>query len=251
MYVSRSQWGAQPPKGTPHHVAIQDRKEVVFHYSTGEELGRDDCYAWVREIQAFHQGPQRGWDDIGYNELVCKHGDVFEGRGRDIVGAHCPNHNTSGIGICFLGNDGPEMDVTEAARATLRARWLAHQASAGHALPAHCHRDYKATLCPGDELYLWVKVGLPLDNQPIEVPPPPVETRPTIQKGSTGKDVMDWQFYIQDSTGQVLAWDGIFGDATVAATINFQKFFKLTPDGIVGPVTWRTMDAVRAAQHGG
>ena len=35
--------------------------------------------------------------------------------------------------------------------------------------------------------------------------------------------------------------DGIFGNQTRNAVINFQKAFGLTPDGIVGPLTWRAL----------
>ena len=35
--------------------------------------------------------------------------------------------------------------------------------------------------------------------------------------------------------------DGIFGNQTKNAVINFQKAFGLNPDGIVGPLTWRAL----------
>lgn len=85
---------------------------------------------------------------------------------------------------------------------------------------------------------------------PPPPPPPAVETRPTLRLGSQGQAVRDWQFYLQDVTGQhdQSGWDGIFGANTERFTRNFQRFFGLTADGVVGPHTWQTMDAVRAAR---
>lgn len=170
-YYSRLDWGAKPPKNSPTVVPMASRREFIVHYSTGEELGREDCKAWVREIQAFHQGPQRGWADIGYNFLVCKHGDVFEGRGWTVVGAHCPNHNTVAIGVCFLGDDDPGQDAPDKARVAIRALWKQAEAKADHPLTTHGHREFKSTSCPGDELHAWVKSGLPVAFVPPPAPP--------------------------------------------------------------------------------
>jgi len=43
------------------------------------------------------------WWDIGYNFLVGEDGNVYEGRGWDIVGAHAKNYNAESIGITFIG----------------------------------------------------------------------------------------------------------------------------------------------------
>ena len=40
----------------------------------------------------------KGWNDIGYTFLVGEDGNVYEGRGWDIVGAHCPWYNFRSIG---------------------------------------------------------------------------------------------------------------------------------------------------------
>lgn len=42
-----------------------------------------------------------GWDDIGYNFIVGEDGNVYEGRGWDIVGAHAGvnTYNQQSLGI--------------------------------------------------------------------------------------------------------------------------------------------------------
>ncbi len=54
----------------------------------------------------------------------------------------------------------------------------------------------------------------------------------TIQQGSTGAAVTQWQQIIGVKA------DGIFGPQTKAATITWQKAHGLVADGIVGPKTW-------------
>ena len=41
---------------------------------------------------------------------------------------------------------------------------------------------------------------------------------------------------------QRLTEDGIFGPRTLDAIVNFQSIFGLSPDGIVGPITWAALN---------
>ena len=56
--------------------------------------------------------------------------------------------------------------------------------------------------------------------------------------------VKDFQSGINLASGRGLAVDGKFGNDTWAAAVDFQKYFKLPVDGIVGPQTWATLDLV-------
>lgn len=60
-----------------------------------------------------------------------------------------------------------------------------------------------------------------------------------------GAVVSNWQAHLNEYTGQKLDSDGYFGPSTHDATVNFQRFFGLTPDGIVGENTLRTMATVK------
>ena len=59
----------------------------------------------------------------------------------------------------------------------------------------------------------------------------------TIQKGSKGDSVSEWQTYL-NTQGYNLDVDGDFGDKTLAATTDYQQKNGLGVDGIVGAKTW-------------
>ncbi|MCL2402090.1 MAG: peptidoglycan-binding protein [Oscillospiraceae bacterium] len=102
-------------------------------------------------------------------------------------------------------------------------------------------------------------------NETTPIPPnpvPPPDTTPPfpgtlIRVGSTGENVRLIQSRL-NSIGQAypsiqphLAVDGVFGPLTQAAVIAFQREFVLTPDGIVGPITWGKMMEIYALLEGG
>lgn len=73
---------------------------------------------------------------------------------------------------------------------------------------------------------------------------PAYTKQPLIQKGHKGEAVKIWQNALNKYSGQRLAVDGDFGNATYLATFNFQRFFSMKADGIVGPKTWGMMDYI-------
>lgn len=149
--ISRAGWGARAPRSRST-VSWGTRTEFIVHYSEGPTTQT------VRSIQDFHMGPDRGWADVGYNFLVDVKGRIYEGRGWLTVGAHAPDHNSIGIGVCMIGRDG---DATPAALRSIR--WLYDEAvrRKGGGLKKLGHRDVYSTSCPGDQLYKWVRAGMP------------------------------------------------------------------------------------------
>ncbi|MDT0305053.1 N-acetylmuramoyl-L-alanine amidase [Streptomonospora wellingtoniae] len=147
--ISRSEWGARAPRDRSY-VSWSQRTEVVVHHSAGPTTQT------VRSIQDFHLDG-RGWSDIGYNLLVDDDGAAYEGRGWTVAGAHAVGHNTSGIGICYIGQNSP----TPAAKATIRALYDEASERAGRALPKRTHGDVNSTSCPGSNLQSWVDDGMP------------------------------------------------------------------------------------------
>ncbi|MFD0774287.1 N-acetylmuramoyl-L-alanine amidase [Streptomonospora algeriensis] len=148
----RSEWGARAPRSR-EHVPWDARTEFVVHHSA------EPAMRTVRSIQDFHMD-DRGWSDIGYNLLVDDAGNAYEGRGWQVLGAHAIGHNTSGVGVCYIGQDSP----TPAAKAAIRALYDEANQRAGRRLEAKGHRDVNETSCPGDHLHTWVHNGMPVDG---------------------------------------------------------------------------------------
>ena len=72
-------------------------KEIIIHCSDTPE-GKDFT---VADIRAWHKA--RNFSDIGYHYVIYRDGSVHLGRDINIAGAHCTNHNTISIGICYIG----------------------------------------------------------------------------------------------------------------------------------------------------
>lgn len=65
----------------------------------------------------------------------------------------------------------------------------------------------------------------------------PKDYHPTLRKGDSGEDVRYMQQLLKNA-GSGLAVDGYFGSGTLNAVKAFQTKHGLTPDGVVGPMTW-------------
>lgn len=66
---------------------------------------------------------------------------------------------------------------------------------------------------------------------------------PTVSEGSTGSTVVRLQNDLNEDFGfPIVVVDGIFGQKTKNAVVEFQQQVNLTPDGIVGPHTWHALE---------
>lgn len=73
----------------------------------------------------------------------------------------------------------------------------------------------------------------------ISAPMPDVPLRP----GEKSSDVRALQRLLR-TAGYDLEIDGVFGRITLACVRSFQASHDLPRDGVVGPCTWRTLQAV-------
>lgn len=72
-------------------------KEIIVHCSATPE-GKNFT---VDDIRKWHK--QRGFSDVGYHYIVYLDGTIAKGRDESIAGAHCVNHNSISIGVCYIG----------------------------------------------------------------------------------------------------------------------------------------------------
>jgi N-acetylmuramoyl-L-alanine amidase-like protein len=105
--VMRPEWGGDsvPPREPPLYGTVQ--MALVHHTVTANDYDPEDSAGIVLGIARYHRN-SNGWNDIGYNFLVDKYGQIFEGRAggidQPVVGAQAQGWNSSSTGIAYLGD---------------------------------------------------------------------------------------------------------------------------------------------------
>lgn len=220
---TRSTWNAAPPLRPADLIIVAPsrRSEFMSHWDGGALglFGRphSECLAAVKRIQSQHQS-SNGWNDIGYNALICVHARAIEGRGLNAIGAHCTSHNTSAFGWQFMVGKGES--VSQAMFDRMAQAYSDCASLAGHQLLKLGHRDGFATQCPGDQVYAWVKAGMPASVAPTPLPKPPAP-----KPAPSGVDRRK--------------------------TASLQTLLELPADGLWGPMTDARAEILRAVLHRG
>jgi hypothetical protein len=179
--IPRSSWDPRNrcrPRTTPGLGHIQ--AAFVHHTVSLNGYSRSQSAAMVLAVCLFHRNGN-GWNDMGYNFLVDRYGQVFEGRAggidQPVVGAQAGGFNTPSTGVSMIGEFSshapPKAAMTSLVRllswklsihgvpATGRTKVVsAGGPSTGY--PAgrvvslnriSGHRDADLTACPGAALY--------------------------------------------------------------------------------------------------
>lgn len=120
--------------------------EIIVHCTATAE-GKDFK---VSDIDKWHRA--KGWDGIGYHQVVYLDGSVHPGRPMDKVGAHCLGHNQNSIGVVYVGgvaSDGktPKDTRTPEQKAALR-KLLTDLKRKYPGATIHGHRDFANKACP-------------------------------------------------------------------------------------------------------
>jgi hypothetical protein len=194
--IMRSQWGARSQTSCADPKYGPSTQGAVIHHTVGtNSYSQAESAKIVRAIQAYHMD-SRQWCDIGYNFLVDRYGQIFEGRAggidRAVRAAHAGNDavNQQTVGVALMGTF-DSADATPAmkeATAQLVA-WRFQLAG----LPAKGtvsiggvklnrisgHRDVVSTDCPGAKVYAWLGAAGGLRDRvaqilaPTPLPPAP------------------------------------------------------------------------------
>jgi N-acetylmuramoyl-L-alanine amidase/FlgD Ig-like domain len=245
--VPRAEWRANEAiKRAPPRYAKAISLAIVHHTAGTNAYGPDAAAAIVRGIEIYHVRGNR-WNDIGYNFLVDRYGQVYEGRAggieRNVIGAQAQGFNTGSVGVALIGNynSGTVPRLAFHALAAL----LAWRLDVGHVDPLGTvswvsggnpkykagrivqlraisgHRDTGFTSCPGTRLYALLP-SLAHDVASIGLPK---LYAPTV-KGSLGGPITfaarlsqtgNWTVTVRDAKGAVAA-RGTGRGATIAWT---------------------------------
>jgi uncharacterized protein YgiM (DUF1202 family) len=165
--ITRGEWGANESyrfteSGEWWTLVYRTVRHAIVHHT--ETSNVENPTQAIRAVQYYH-AVTRGWHDIGYNYLVDRFGNIYQGRvgGRNVVGGHAYDFAYGSSGISFIGNHN-FAEVTSSALAGMVAivAWaIRFQDPYSRSdfwgianLPTICgHRDVLNTSCPGDLAY--------------------------------------------------------------------------------------------------
>ena len=104
----RSLWQADEKIKRARPLYAKSIKIAVVHHTAGTNAYTPaQAAAIVRGIEIYHV-KGNGWNDIGYNFLVDRFGNVYEGRyggvEQNVIGAHAQGFNTGTVGVALIGN---------------------------------------------------------------------------------------------------------------------------------------------------
>ncbi|MCG7443518.1 S-layer homology domain-containing protein [Dermabacter vaginalis] len=177
-FITRQEWNAGTVKASRLSYA-KELKAICIHHTGGSNTyTQAQSPQLVRGMFTYHT-TTLGWADLGYNVVVDKYGQIFEGRAgglhRNVAGAHARGFNTGSCGISVMG-DYMNIPVPTAALdavATVAAWKLAStftqdvygsaewtvnlsrvKRTGTYQMPnLFAHRDVNYTDCPGDTYY--------------------------------------------------------------------------------------------------
>lgn len=158
--IPRSEIGMRPRRGTPK--PMEAVAGLIVHCTAGNQptSPQDSETRWLN-VQAYHMD-HKGWADIGYSFGFDDFGQILEGRGWGVHGAHAgPEWNRRYHGVCYLGSgESPTWKALCALREFIRE----HDRCYGGDLEILGHRDIASRTCPGQGVYEYLATHFPTRN---------------------------------------------------------------------------------------
>lgn len=177
--ITRAQWGAGASSRPTYTEPVT--AATVHHTAGSNNYSQAEAPGIVRGIWRYH-AKDLGWGDMGYNALVDKYGNIYEGRAggldRAVQGAHVGGFNQNTWGVSVLGNyqtasptpasinalaeiigwkaavAGFDPTGSSYQRSEFTFRGTKYPQGQGAMFPnINAHRDFHYNDCPGDNLY--------------------------------------------------------------------------------------------------
>lgn len=163
-------------------------KNIVIHHTYSEYK---DSYSWLRSFYKYH-AINRQWWDVWYHYIIWYDGEIFEGRawGDYVIASHDTWNNRSTVWISLMGNyekrkltDTQYKSLKKLISHLTKKYWIDlnkkipyHKECFGsnckqplttsYYYPIVWHRDWKATSCPGKNIYHTIIPKLIKELQP-------------------------------------------------------------------------------------
>ncbi|HPU12824.1 MAG TPA: SpoIID/LytB domain-containing protein [Aeromicrobium sp.] len=171
--ITRKQWGAGPGTSCDSPTTQPKALGVVVHHTAGSNTyTKAESAGLVRGYQSYHV-KGHGWCDIGYNFLVDRFGQVFEGRKGGMLNQVRAAHsgvdavNQWATGVSMMGHfekSAPSEEMKSAMVKLLGWRLAYFKANPKGTYTVggkkyqviNGHRDVKSTACPGAIAYAWI-----------------------------------------------------------------------------------------------
>lgn len=171
--ITRAQWKAGPGTSCSAPLTRPKALGVVIHHTAGSNTySKAESAGLVRSYQTYHV-KGHGWCDIGYNFLVDRFGQIFEGRKggmtKQVRAAHSGVDavNQWASGVSMMGNF-DYVQPSEALKSAVvrlvgwRLKYFGdnpkgtYVAGGKRYAVINGHRDVHATSCPGKYAYAWI-----------------------------------------------------------------------------------------------
>ena len=239
--IPRSSWDPNndcAPRDNPSYGS-DVRFAVVHHTAGSNDYTQAEADDVVRATCLYHRNT-RGWNDVGYNFLIDRYGNVYEGRAggvrEAVLGAHVKGFNGGAAGISMMGDftsvDPPAVMIDALDRLLAWKLDIHHVdpngtttevAGSGTKWPAgqlveiptvFTHGDLNYTGCPG-RVRNWVSKGdlagprvAPIGGSKLYGGPPATEEQPVLgvwpSWDVTQRTAAPWQLEIRDAAGTVV-----------------------------------------------